>query len=89
MVFYGSHSLHSLCGLPARDVSGSGDQATIMVFCRWLAFLGEVPMSLYDRVLCPDLKPEQVRGSGDNPLINNRYRPEHDLENCSFRASNE
>ena len=24
-----------------------------------------------------------MRGSGDNPLINNRYRPEHDLENCS------
>jgi len=48
-----------------------------------VAFLGEVPMSLYDRVLCPDLKPEQVKGSGDNPLINNRYRPEHDLENCS------
>ena len=53
VVFYGSHSLHSLCGLPARDVSGSGDQATIMVFCRWLAFLGEVPMSLYDRVQSP------------------------------------
>ena len=30
-----------------------------------------------------------MKGSGDNPLINNRYRPEHDLENCSFRASNE
>ena len=48
-----------------------------------MAFLGEVPMSLYDRVLCLDLKPEQVRDSGDNPLINNRYRPEYDLENCS------